>query len=60
MFTFVLASALGSAARMAARLDTAAARYAAAPEDTFEFGLRILLDGMEAQLGNGGYCPDGV
>lgn len=38
--------------RVGARLDTAAARYAAAPEHTFEFGLRALLDGMDAQLGN--------
>ena len=35
--------------RLRARLGTAAADYAAAPEDTFEFGLRAILDGLEAQ-----------
>jgi AcrR family transcriptional regulator len=33
-----------------ARLDTAATAYAAAPENTFEFGLQALLDGLEARL----------
>lgn len=33
------------------RLDTpAAAEYAAAPDDSFEFGLRAILDGFEARL----------
>jgi AcrR family transcriptional regulator len=36
--------------RLRARLDTAAAGYGAAPEDTFEFGLQALLDGLQAQL----------
>ena len=37
--------------RLRARLDTAAAaEYGAAPEHTFEFGLRAILDGLEAQL----------
>ena len=37
--------------RLAARLDTEAAEYAASPADTFEFGLEALLDGVESQLG---------
>lgn len=37
--------------RLRARLDTAAADYAAAPDKTFGFGLHAILDGMEAQLG---------
>ncbi|MFH8978605.1 TetR/AcrR family transcriptional regulator [Streptomyces sp. NPDC017890] len=37
--------------RLRARLDTqAAADYAAAPDGTFEFGLRALLDGLEQEL----------
>ena len=36
--------------RLRARLDTAAAAYAAAPEHSFEVGLRAILDGLEAQL----------
>jgi AcrR family transcriptional regulator len=36
--------------RLRTRLETAAADYAAAPEDTFEFGLRAIHDGLEAQL----------
>ncbi|GGV72784.1 TetR family transcriptional regulator [Streptomyces longisporoflavus] len=37
--------------RLRARLETrAAADYAAAPEGTFEFGLRVLLDGLEQEL----------
>jgi len=32
------------------RLDTAATAYAAAPENTFEFGLQALLDGLEAAI----------
>ena len=48
-----MAKARGVAAqfpRLRARLDTASADYAAAPDHTFEFGLRALLDGLEAQL----------
>jgi AcrR family transcriptional regulator len=36
--------------RLRARLDTAAAEYAASPEHSFEFGLQAILDGLEAQL----------
>ncbi|HEX6674798.1 MAG TPA: TetR/AcrR family transcriptional regulator [Actinomycetes bacterium] len=36
--------------RLRASLGTTAADYAAAPEDTFEFGLEAILDGLEAQL----------
>ena len=36
--------------RLRVRLTTAAADYAAAPENTFEFGLRAILDSLEAQL----------
>jgi AcrR family transcriptional regulator len=36
--------------QLRARLDTAAADYAAAPEHSFEFGLQTILDGLEAQL----------
>jgi hypothetical protein len=36
--------------RLRARLDTAAADYAAAPEHSFEFGLQAIFDGLEAQL----------
>src|SRR5437016_5038517 len=36
--------------RLRVRLNTAAAQYAAAPENSFEFGLRAVLDGLEAQL----------
>ncbi len=36
--------------RLRARLDTAAADYGAAPDNTVEFGLRAILDGLEAQL----------
>jgi hypothetical protein len=32
------------------RLGTAAAAYAASPENSFAFGLQALLDGLEAQL----------
>jgi Tetracyclin repressor-like, C-terminal domain len=35
--------------RLRASLDTAAADYGAAPENTFEFGLQAILDGLEAQ-----------
>jgi hypothetical protein len=38
--------------RLRSRLeDTSAQRYGAAPESSFEFGLRALLDGLEARLG---------
>jgi AcrR family transcriptional regulator len=36
--------------RLRVRLNTAAADYTASPENSFEFGLRALLDGLEAQL----------
>jgi AcrR family transcriptional regulator len=36
--------------RLRARLETSAAAYAAAPDDTFAFGLRAFLDGLDAQL----------
>jgi AcrR family transcriptional regulator len=39
--------------RLRARLDTAAAQYAAAPEDSFAFGLRAIFDGLEALLAAG-------
>ena len=36
--------------RLRARLDNAAADYGAAPEGSFEFGLRAILNGLEAEL----------
>jgi hypothetical protein len=37
--------------RLRASLDTAAAAdYGAAPDNTFEFGLQAILDGLQAQL----------
>lgn len=36
--------------RLRARLGTASAEYAAAPDETFEFGLSALLDGLQARL----------
>jgi AcrR family transcriptional regulator len=36
--------------RLRARLETAVADYAAAPDNSFEFGLQAILDGIEAQL----------
>ena len=36
--------------RLRSRLGTAAADYAAGPEGAFEFGLRAILDGLEARL----------
>ncbi|WP_336204034.1 TetR/AcrR family transcriptional regulator [Nonomuraea sp. LPB2021202275-12-8] len=36
--------------RLRTRLDTPSADYNAAPEHTFEYGLRALLDGLEAAL----------
>ena len=38
--------------RLRARLDNAGEDYAAAPEGSFEFGLRAILDGLEARLTN--------
>lgn len=41
----------GGVPRLRARLDTAEAiEYGAAPDDSFEFGLAVILDGLEAQL----------
>ncbi len=37
--------------RLGARIQTTSANYAAAPENTFEFGVRVLLAGLETQLG---------
>jgi AcrR family transcriptional regulator len=36
--------------RLRARLGTAPGEYGVAPEDTFEFGLQAILDGLELQL----------
>jgi AcrR family transcriptional regulator len=36
--------------RLQARLQTAAAGYAAAPQGSFDFGLHAMLDGLEAEL----------
>jgi AcrR family transcriptional regulator len=36
--------------RLRTRLETAAADYGAAPDDSFEFGLEAILDGLQAQL----------
>jgi AcrR family transcriptional regulator len=36
--------------RLRARLETVAAEYAGAPAETFDFGLKALLDGLEARL----------
>ncbi len=36
--------------RLRARLETAAADYGGAPDQSFEFGLQVILDGLEAQL----------
>jgi hypothetical protein len=36
--------------RLRARLQTAASGYSAAPDNTFEFGLQAILDGLQAQL----------
>jgi len=36
--------------RLRARLETASVGYGAAPDNTFEFGLEAILDGLEAQL----------
>ncbi len=51
-----LAEARTIAARyphLRSRLDTSASDYGAAPANTFEFGLRAILDGLEAQLPSG-------
>ncbi|NUR57165.1 MAG: TetR/AcrR family transcriptional regulator [Catenulispora sp.] len=37
--------------RLRDRIETPAADYAATPEDSFEFGLKAILDGFEAMLG---------
>ncbi|WP_127356886.1 TetR/AcrR family transcriptional regulator [Actinacidiphila soli] len=37
--------------RLRARLDTHSADYSAAPDNTFQFGLQAVLDGLEARLG---------
>jgi len=39
--------------RLRDRIDLPAADYAATPEDSFEFGLKAILDGFEAELGKG-------
>jgi AcrR family transcriptional regulator len=36
--------------RLRTRLDTPAADYAATPQNSFEYGLQTILDGLEAQL----------
>lgn len=36
--------------RLRSRLETPAAQFGSAPEDTFDYGLRTLLDGFENQL----------
>ena len=36
--------------RLRTRLDTTAADYSAAPDNSFEFGLQAILDGLQAQL----------
>jgi AcrR family transcriptional regulator len=36
--------------RLRARIETPAAGYAAVPEHAFEFGLQVILDGLQAQL----------
>lgn len=36
--------------RLRAHLETTAAEYAAAPDNTFEFGLRAILDGLQGRL----------
>lgn len=49
----IMAKARGIAMRfprLSTRLDTAAADYAAAPDNSFEFGLEAILDGLQAQL----------
>jgi hypothetical protein len=36
--------------RLRARLETAAADYGAAPDNSFEIGLQAILDGLEVHL----------
>jgi AcrR family transcriptional regulator len=36
--------------RLRARIQSSAANYAAAPDNSFEFGLQAILDGLQAQL----------
>lgn len=36
--------------RLRARLDTVSTEYAAAPDNTFQFGLRAILDGLHAEV----------
>lgn len=36
--------------RLRTRLDSAAAKYAASPTDTFEYGLTTILDGLQTRL----------
>ena len=36
--------------RLRARLETAGAGYGASPEDSFEFGLQVILDGLQDRL----------
>jgi len=36
--------------RLRARLDTAGAGYGASHEDSFEFGLQVILDGLQDRL----------
>jgi Tetracyclin repressor-like, C-terminal domain len=43
--------------RLAARIGSPAAAYAASPEATFELGLHAILDGLEAQLPIRGSAP---
>jgi len=38
--------------RLRDRVETAAAQYGAAPDESFEFGLQAILDGLDAQLGS--------
>jgi AcrR family transcriptional regulator len=45
-----IAEIAGQFPRLRARLETPSAGYAAAPDGSFEFGLRAILDGLEEQL----------
>jgi AcrR family transcriptional regulator len=47
-------------ARLGTGLDDAATDYGAAPGGSFEFGLRAILDGLEAQLADAGSYPAGT
>jgi AcrR family transcriptional regulator len=44
--------------RLSTRLNTAAANYAAGPENSFEFGLQAILDGLQDQLSARRTPPD--